>query len=103
MGVVSLCSNFSEVFATASHDNVRVWSMNTMQELLRVCVHNFTCSSVVFAHDGKSILTAWNDGIIRLVSRDLKGGVVIKVGVVFFQIIHSSNWSVDLRHFKRPQ
>lgn len=59
--------------------------MNTMQELLRVCVHNFTCSSVVFAHDGKSILTAWNDGIIRLVSRDLKEGVVIKVGVVFYR------------------
>ncbi|XP_019770665.2 cilia- and flagella-associated protein 52 [Dendroctonus ponderosae] len=57
--------NFSEVFATASHDNVRVWSMSTMQELLRICVHNFTCSSVLFAHDGKSIITAWNDGVIR--------------------------------------
>ncbi|KAF7267221.1 hypothetical protein GWI33_019550 [Rhynchophorus ferrugineus] len=57
--------NFSEVFATASHHNVRVWSMSTMQELLRICVRNFTCSSVVFSHDGKSILTAWNDGVIR--------------------------------------
>lgn len=26
---------------------------------------NFICSSVVFSHDGKSILSAWNDGVIR--------------------------------------
>lgn len=26
---------------------------------------NFSCASVCFTHDGKSILTAWNDGIIR--------------------------------------
>ncbi|XP_050310647.1 cilia- and flagella-associated protein 52 [Anthonomus grandis grandis] len=57
--------DFSEVFASASHNNVRVWSMSTMQELLRITVQNFTCSSVVFTHDGKSILTAWNDGVIR--------------------------------------
>ncbi|XP_066256318.1 cilia- and flagella-associated protein 52 [Euwallacea similis] len=62
---VAFPHNFSEVFATASHDNVRVWSMSTMQELLRICVKNFTCSSVEFAHDGKSILTGWNDGVIR--------------------------------------
>ncbi|KAJ8919844.1 hypothetical protein NQ315_006373 [Exocentrus adspersus] len=58
-------SNFSEVFATAGKHDVRVWSMSTMQELLRIRVPNFSCSSVVFAHDGKSILTAWNDGVIR--------------------------------------
>ncbi|CAG9771369.1 unnamed protein product [Ceutorhynchus assimilis] len=62
---IAFPTNFSEVFATASHNNVRVWSMTTMQELLRICVRNFTCSSVVFAHDGRSILTAWNDGVIR--------------------------------------
>lgn len=26
---------------------------------------NFSCSAVIFAYDGKSIITAWNDGIIR--------------------------------------
>ncbi|XP_060519945.1 cilia- and flagella-associated protein 52 [Cylas formicarius] len=62
---VTFPRDFSEVFATASRDSVRVWSMATMQELLRICVPNFTCSSLVFASDGKSILTAWNDGVIR--------------------------------------
>lgn len=57
--------NFSEVFATAGKQDVRVWSMSTMQELLRIRVQNFSCSSVVFAFDGKSILTGWSDGIIR--------------------------------------
>ncbi|XP_044733714.1 cilia- and flagella-associated protein 52 [Chrysoperla carnea] len=57
--------NFSEVFATASKDDVRVWSLRTKQELLRIKVPNFTCSSVKFSFDGKMILTGWNDGIIR--------------------------------------
>ena len=53
------------MFATAGQNEVRVWSIRTLQELLRIYVQNFSASSVVFAHDGKSILTAWNDGIIR--------------------------------------
>lgn len=53
------------MFATAGKHDVRVWSMGTMQELLRIRVPNFSCSSVVFSHNGKSILTAWNDGVIR--------------------------------------
>lgn len=36
-----------------------------MEEILRIRVPNFSCSSICFTHDGKSILTAWNDGIIR--------------------------------------
>lgn len=39
--------------------------MSTMQELLRIRVQNFFCSNVLFSYDGKSILTSWNDGIIR--------------------------------------
>ncbi|KAJ3635496.1 hypothetical protein MTP99_008401 [Tenebrio molitor] len=57
--------NFSEVFATASKNDVRVWSLKTHRELLRIEVLNFSASSVLFSHDGKSILTGWNDGIIR--------------------------------------
>lgn len=56
---------FSEVFATASHEDVRVWNLPTMTEMLRIKVPNFVCSEVCFSHDGKSILTAWNDGVIR--------------------------------------
>lgn len=53
------------MFATAGKNDVRVWSVKTHQELLRIQVPNFSASSVLFSHDGKSILTAWNDGIIR--------------------------------------
>ncbi|KAK9891942.1 hypothetical protein WA026_017425, partial [Henosepilachna vigintioctopunctata] len=62
---VSFPYDFSEVFATASKDDVRLWSAITMQELLRIRVKNFSCSNVIFAKDGKSILTSWNDGVIR--------------------------------------
>ncbi|XP_066999965.2 cilia- and flagella-associated protein 52 [Anabrus simplex] len=57
--------DFGEVFATSSKHDIRVWNISTSQELLRISVPNFTCSSVVFAHDGRSIVSGWNDGIIR--------------------------------------
>ncbi|CAH0546208.1 unnamed protein product [Brassicogethes aeneus] len=62
---VAFPHEFSDVFATASKDDVRVWAISNMQELLRIVVQNFSCSEVVFSYDGKCILTAWNDGIIR--------------------------------------
>lgn len=58
-------SNFSSVFATASYQSVRVWSLTKKQELLRIIVPNFTATAVLFAYDGQSILTAWDDGVIR--------------------------------------
>lgn len=58
-------SNFSLVFATASHESIRIWSTSKMQELLRIVVPNFASSSIVFSRDGKSIISAWNDGVIR--------------------------------------
>lgn len=35
------------------------------QELLRIVVPNFSAAAVVFSHDGQSIITAWDDGVIR--------------------------------------
>lgn len=58
-------SNFSAVFATASYQSVRVWSLTKKQELLRIIVPNFTATAALFAYDGRSILTAWDDGVIR--------------------------------------
>ncbi|KAF9823638.1 hypothetical protein SFRURICE_009183 [Spodoptera frugiperda] len=55
----------SGVFATAGSGDVRVWCLETCQELLRIVVPNFTCSTVLFSGDGKSIVSAWNDGNIR--------------------------------------
>lgn len=28
-------------------------------------VYNFDCAAVKFSHDGSSIVSAWNDGVIR--------------------------------------
>lgn len=56
---------YSKVFATASKHDVRVWSVDTLQELLRITVRNFTCSGVLFSFDGSQIVTCWNDGTIR--------------------------------------
>ncbi|KAL1117056.1 hypothetical protein AAG570_004384, partial [Ranatra chinensis] len=57
--------DYSGVFATASKNDVRVWNVEHARELLRITVHNFTCSSIVFSYDGRYIATGWNDGNIR--------------------------------------
>lgn len=36
-----------------------------MQELLRIMVPNFSAAAVLFSPDGKTIISAWNDGVIR--------------------------------------
>lgn len=55
----------SELFATCSHETIRVWHSTTNQELLRICVPNKICNSIVFSRDGKSIVSGWDDGKIR--------------------------------------
>ncbi|XP_026319264.1 cilia- and flagella-associated protein 52 [Hyposmocoma kahamanoa] len=55
----------SGVFATAGAGDIRVWCLETCQELLRIAVPNFTCAALLFSADGKSIVSAWNDGCIR--------------------------------------
>nr|XP_026493637.1 cilia- and flagella-associated protein 52 [Vanessa tameamea] len=55
----------SGVFASAGAGDVRVWCARSARELLRIVVPNFTCSALLFAADGKSVVTAWNDGNIR--------------------------------------
>lgn len=53
------------VFATASHQSIRIWSTTKKQELLRIMVPNFSAAAILFSYDGKSIISAWNDGVIR--------------------------------------
>ena len=55
----------SLVFATAGDESIRIWSTKRMQELLRIMVYNFSCSSIKFNNDGTSIISAWNDGVLR--------------------------------------
>ncbi|KAG5329830.1 CFA52 protein, partial [Acromyrmex charruanus] len=60
--------NHSEVFATGSKNDVRLWLLEKQKERVRVTVANFICSSLLFARDDQMLLSAWNDGIIRAFS-----------------------------------
>ncbi|XP_053310115.1 cilia- and flagella-associated protein 52 [Spea bombifrons] len=55
----------SELFATCSKNDIRVWHNTSQKELLRITVPNMTCLAIEFMRDGKSIISAWNDGKIR--------------------------------------
>ncbi|NXL84808.1 CFA52 protein, partial [Alectura lathami] len=55
----------SDLFATCSKDDIRVWHTPDSRELLRIVVPNMTCCAIRFMTDGKSIISAWNDGKIR--------------------------------------
>ncbi|KAF7402973.1 hypothetical protein HZH66_005240 [Vespula vulgaris] len=57
--------NYSEIFATAGKNDIRLWRLETQKELLRISVPNFVCSCLCFSHDGRMIISAWNDGIVR--------------------------------------
>lgn len=57
--------DFPTCFATASYESIRIWSSTKKVELLRIIVPNFESKSVTFSRDGKSIVSAWNDGVIR--------------------------------------
>lgn len=56
----------SQLFATCSKNDIRVWNSSTNQELLRCTVPNMTCHAMEFMKDGKSIVSAWDDGKIRV-------------------------------------
>ncbi|KAI8512301.1 Cilia- and flagella-associated protein 52 [Branchiostoma belcheri] len=54
----------SELFATCSKDDIRVWHADKGKELLRISVKEL-CHAIDFMPDGKCIVSAWNDGKIR--------------------------------------
>eukprot|EP00760_Papus_ankaliazontas_P002061 PhM_4_TR10819/c0_g1_i1/m.6111 len=56
---------YSELFATCSTNDIRVWNARTSQELLRIQVANLECNCIVFAKNGKAIISGWSDGKIR--------------------------------------
>lgn len=55
----------SEIFVTASEQDIRVWSVSKKRELLRIAVPNTTCYAVDVMPSGESIVSAWSDGKIR--------------------------------------
>ncbi|XP_065132931.1 cilia- and flagella-associated protein 52 [Paramisgurnus dabryanus] len=56
----------SELFATCSQKDIRVWHAESSKELLRILVPNITCNALGFMKDGRSIFSAWDDGKIRV-------------------------------------
>ena len=60
-------SGSSELYATSSHDDVRVWHADTGKELLRVTNSNMICHAVCITPDGKAIIT----GNYSLISRPI--------------------------------
>ncbi|XP_059937268.1 cilia- and flagella-associated protein 52 isoform X2 [Mesoplodon densirostris] len=55
----------AELFATCAKKDIRVWHTLSNRELLRITVPNMTCHGIDFMRDGKSIISAWDDGKIR--------------------------------------
>ncbi|KAH6566090.1 hypothetical protein BASA62_006931 [Batrachochytrium salamandrivorans] len=55
----------SDVFATASETDIRIWNAQTSEELLRIAVPNLECKCITFKMDGTSLISGWNDGKIR--------------------------------------
>jgi len=66
-GITDICfpAGCSDLFVTASSNDIRVWNANTRLELLRIQVPNLTCNCVAVLPNGKSIVSGWNDGKIR--------------------------------------
>jgi WD40 repeat protein len=62
---VEFPSGSSDLFATASDTDIRIWNANTNAELLRISVPNLECKCIVFKKDGSSLITGWTDGKIR--------------------------------------
>mmetsp|Transcript_34261 Transcript_34261/g.80051 ORF Transcript_34261/g.80051 Transcript_34261/m.80051 type:complete len:616 (-) Transcript_34261:179-2026(-) len=58
-------NSYSEVFATCSVGDIRVWNSQTRQELLRIQVPNMECYCLDFMADGKSLISGWSDGKVR--------------------------------------
>ncbi|NXL29771.1 CFA52 protein, partial [Glaucidium brasilianum] len=55
----------SDLFATCSKNDIRVWHTPENKELLRIVIPNVICHAIDIMRDGKSIISAWNDGKIR--------------------------------------
>lgn len=48
---------YSDVFATCSKNDIRVWNTDTCKELLRITVLNMDCNAITISVDGKSIVS----------------------------------------------
>ena len=59
-------ARFSKVFLTCSKSDIRVWDRKKKTELLRIQLKGVECRTICVTDDGKSIVSGWSDGKIRL-------------------------------------
>ena len=65
INAIAFPHNVSEVFATASMSEIRLWNAKSKQELLSIQVPKVECHCLDFGMDGKSIVSGWADGKLR--------------------------------------
>lgn len=56
----------SDLILTCQKEQIRIWAVKQMKELKRHIIPNMTCNAIALACDGQAIVTAWDDGIIRV-------------------------------------
>ncbi|KAJ4457288.1 putative Cilia- and flagella-associated protein 52 [Paratrimastix pyriformis] len=61
-------ADYSELFATSSAGDIRLWNARTCTELLRIQVPNVTCNSICFNPTGTAIISGWSDGKIHAIT-----------------------------------
>ncbi|CDI87262.1 WD domain, G-beta repeat-containing protein, putative [Eimeria praecox] len=62
---VAFPENCSQILATCSASDVRIWDTKAYKEILRIELPGVECLCVAFAPDGSSIISGWKDGRIR--------------------------------------
>jgi len=62
---IAFPKGYSELFATCSAAEIRVWHSKTSSEVLRIQVPNVTCNCIAFPTNGTQIISGWSDGKVR--------------------------------------
>ena len=57
--------NCSDLFITASVEDIRVWNIHRKQELIRIRVPTNICNAIDINASGSTIVSGWSDGKIR--------------------------------------
>ncbi|KAL4240132.1 Cilia- and flagella-associated protein 52 [Mactra antiquata] len=64
----------SELIVTCQKEQLRIWSVKDMKELKRHVIGNMTCNAIALTCNGQAFVTAWDDGIIRVLGLNAKSG-----------------------------
>ena len=55
----------SDIIATCSVNEIRLWNIPKSKELVRIQVPNLECNCVCFSPSGSAVISGWSDGKIR--------------------------------------